>query len=191
MWLNSYGRTSLYLPSTPMYLYLSNVPYCRKFSRGANFCIFVPAGECKNKNHNNFNERTLEVEDSLLLLFQDLCWSPPSASFTARWTFDAPCVSTKSKRRLSCEAMTKDYQAYGTAVLSEEIPCLRKVGNLVNFHLMWRLSRCDQLPDPAYAKIKTAKISISSKVNTVFLRNIAPTKIFLFQKQIACITSRM
>jgi len=37
------------------------------------------------------------------------------------------------------------------------------------------IQRRGQLPHPAYAKIKTAKIP--SKVNTAFLQNFAPAKI--------------
>ena len=40
---------------------------------------------------------------------------------------------------ISVEAMVKGYQAYKdswTTVLSEEMPCLREVGNRVNFSLM-------------------------------------------------------
>jgi len=46
----------------------------------------------------NFYERTLEPEDGPPSLFQDLCGSPPCASFAARWTFDMPCINTNSKR---------------------------------------------------------------------------------------------
>jgi len=38
-----------------------------------------------------------ELEDGPPSLFQDLGGSPPCASFAARQTFDAPCVSTNSK----------------------------------------------------------------------------------------------
>ena len=53
------------------------------------------AGEHENKNRKNFYEWTLDGPSSL---FQDLCGSPPCASFAARRTFDAPCVSTNNKR---------------------------------------------------------------------------------------------
>jgi len=68
------------------------------------FCIFrgmlvnAKRKNRENKNHENFYERTLELEDSPLSLFQDLCGSPPCASFTAQRTFNEPCVSTNSKR---------------------------------------------------------------------------------------------
>ena len=52
---------------------------------------------CENKNRKNFWERTLEIEDVPPSLFQDLCGSPPCVRFTARRTFDAPCISTNSK----------------------------------------------------------------------------------------------
>jgi len=42
------------------------------------------------------------------------------------------------------EAMAKGYQAYWDSwatVLSKEMPCLREVGNRVNFSLTLRLSR--------------------------------------------------
>jgi len=64
--------------------------------------------------------------------------------------------------------MAKGYQAYRDSwatVLSEEIPCLREVGNLVNFHRREdSAEKCDtqrhgQLPRPAYVKINTMKIS--------------------------------
>ena len=71
--------------------------------------------------------------------------SPLCASFAAQWTFDTPCKSTnKSSSWFSPEAMTKGYQAYRdswTTVLSEEMPCLREVGNRVDFPLTWRLGR--------------------------------------------------
>ena len=72
----------------------------------------------------------------------------------------------------SSEAMTKGYQAYRDSwatVLSEEMLCLREV--VIDVKTRRRsvtLRRHGQLPRPAYAKIKTAKIY--SKVNTAFSR---------------------
>jgi len=81
--------------------------------------------------------------------------------------------------------MVKGYQAYRDSwatVRSEEMPCLREVGNRVNFSLTWRQGReawhskpWSQLQCPAYVKIKTAKIS--SKATTAFSQNFAPVKI--------------
>jgi len=89
----------------------------------------------------NFNERTLKLKDSPPSLFRDLCGSLPSATSAAQQIFNAPCVNTKSKQRksyswFSVEAMAKGYQAYRdswAAVLREEMPCLREVGNRINF----------------------------------------------------------
>jgi len=75
------------------------LPYSGKFSHGANFRVFRSMlVNRENKNHENFYERTLELEDAPPSLFQDLCGSPPCASFAAQRTFNTPCVSTNSKR---------------------------------------------------------------------------------------------
>ena len=78
----------------------------------------------------------------------------------------------------SSEAMTKGYQAYRDSwatVLSEEMLCLREVViEVKTWQRSVTLKRRGQLPRPAYAKIKSAKIS--SKVNTAFSRNFAPAK---------------
>jgi len=121
------------------------LPYSWKFSHGANFHVFRGMlVNHENKNCVNFYERTLELEDVPPSLFQDLCGSPPCASFTARQTFYTPCVSTRDHGGdhlhgfLPSEAMVKGYQAYRAiwaTVLSEEMPCLREVGNLANYSL--------------------------------------------------------
>jgi len=95
------------------------------------------AGERKNENS---NERTLVLEDGPPSLFQDLCGSAPRASSAAQRMSNAPCVSKRmrSSSWFTVEAMEKDYQAYRdswAAVLSEEMPCPREVGNRVDFSL--------------------------------------------------------
>ena len=74
------------------------IPYSGKFSHSANFRVFRGIlVNRENKNRENSYERTLELEDVPPSLFQDLCGSPSCASFAARRTFDAPCVSTTAK----------------------------------------------------------------------------------------------
>jgi len=76
-----------------------DITYSRKFSHDANFRVFRGnAGERKYKKRENFYERTLELEDGPPSLVQDLCGSPPCASFAAQRTSNAPCISTNSKR---------------------------------------------------------------------------------------------
>jgi len=75
------------------------IPYSEKIFAWCKFSRFSKhAGEHENKYCENFNERTLELEDGPPLLFQDLCGSLPCTSSAARRTFDLPCVSTNSKR---------------------------------------------------------------------------------------------
>jgi len=86
----------------------------------------------ENKNRENFYERTLELEDVPPLLFQDLCGSPPCTSFAAWRTLTAKGSWRRSSSWFSSEAMVKGYQAYRDSwatVLSEEMSCLREVGN--------------------------------------------------------------
>ena len=92
--------------------------------------------------------------------------------------------------------MVKGYQAYRDSwatVLSEEILCLREVGDWVNFSLTWRLgreawhSKVWSIAVSCYAKIKTAKMS--SKVNTAFWRNFAPA-ISRYCVEVSCVCTQ-
>ena len=125
------------------------------------FVYFVASWWLQKKNRENFYERTLEPEDGPPSLFQVLCESPPCTSFAAWQTFDAPWVSTNSKR-------IQGYQAYRESwatVLVKKCLAWRKLATGSIFH--WcedSTAKCDtqrhgQLPRPAYAQIKTAKIS--------------------------------
>ena len=77
---------------------LKSCPVGLVYRIAGNFCmvqIFVflqHAGEHKSKNHKNFYERTLDGPSSL---FQDLCGSPPCASFAAWRT----CTLRKYKQQ--------------------------------------------------------------------------------------------
>jgi len=84
---NLLNKPSAYLTWNDTYSIVGNFAWCKilRFSRHA--------GGLRKFLRNNF--RTLDDPSSL---FQDLCGSPPCDSFAAQWTFDAPCVSTNSKR---------------------------------------------------------------------------------------------
>ena len=93
--------------------------------------------------------------------------------------------SRRSSLWFSSEAMEKATNPTGIrswpTVLSKEIPCLREVGNRVNYLLMWRLGR-----EAWHSKVWSFAASCLrenknrknfSKVNTTFSRNFAPGKI--------------
>ena len=142
----------------------------------------------RNKNHENFYERILEVEDGPPSLFQDLCGSPPCASFAARWM-------RKYKQQKDCGGdrfhdfllrqwwkASKPTGIAGPLFLAKKCLAWGKLATGSIFH--WRedsagkcdAQRHDQLLRPAcLCENKTVKIS--SKANTAFLWTFAPANI--------------